>query len=237
MSSEIMRNSHEWFQQQQQQHRYFNGGGGQTVYPSSPTSTLSHDGITVVTTEGGSTAPLISTSDKSKGLGKTIRRRSRASKKTPVTLLNADVKDFRALVQRFTGCSSSEISFANRKGPVNLNFAASQDHHRFFLPTANSAPSQNGFNSNNNNNYHHHQQQQQQQQAAWRPEAEDGHYFKNGGILMRSNGVQEEELGVNYNTNNNNMQTVDQFQSLDDILEMDDINGTSLHDLIGDIIA
>lgn len=52
---------------------------------------------------------------------KPIRRRSRASKKTPTTLLNANAKNFRALVQQFTGCPTP-ISFANQKGPVNLNF-------------------------------------------------------------------------------------------------------------------
>lgn len=54
---------------------------------------------------------------------KPIRRRSRASKKTPTTLLNANAKNFRALVQKFTGCpNNSNISLANQKGPVNLNF-------------------------------------------------------------------------------------------------------------------
>ncbi|KAH7837357.1 hypothetical protein Vadar_012930 [Vaccinium darrowii] len=58
---------------------------------------------------------------------KPIQRRSRASKKTPTTLLNANTANFRALVQQFTGCrhSPTTISFAApRKGPVNLNFAA-----------------------------------------------------------------------------------------------------------------
>ncbi|PON89260.1 VQ motif containing protein [Trema orientale] len=52
---------------------------------------------------------------------KPIRRRSRASKKTPTTLLNANANNFRALVQQFTGCPNP-LSFANQKGPVNLNF-------------------------------------------------------------------------------------------------------------------
>ena len=66
--------------------------------------------------------------------GKPIRRRSRASKKTPTTLLNASPTDFRALVQRFTGCDSganvglgsgsgSAASVVNLpKGPLNIDF-------------------------------------------------------------------------------------------------------------------
>ncbi|KAJ8758556.1 hypothetical protein K2173_000277 [Erythroxylum novogranatense] len=54
---------------------------------------------------------------------KPIRRRSRASKKTPITLLKAKPSDFRALVQQFTGCPNGAISFGSRqKGPLNLNF-------------------------------------------------------------------------------------------------------------------
>ncbi|GFQ00862.1 hypothetical protein PHJA_002230100 [Phtheirospermum japonicum] len=56
-------------------------------------------------------------------IGKPTRRRSRASKKKPMTLLKANPNDFRALVQRFTGCHSSTPAFGNHKGPVNLNFA------------------------------------------------------------------------------------------------------------------
>ncbi|KAL8033970.1 hypothetical protein ABFX02_13G190500 [Erythranthe guttata] len=76
--------------------------------------------------------------DKSRGpkvlpIGKPIRRRSRASKKSPATLLNANASNFRALVQQFTGCHSSSSSplspfgimttTTNYKGPINLNFA------------------------------------------------------------------------------------------------------------------
>ncbi|TXG48345.1 hypothetical protein EZV62_027639 [Acer yangbiense] len=59
-----------------------------------------------------------------KGCGsKPVRRRSRASKKTPTTLLNANTTNFRALVQQFTGCPSTPFSFgSSKKGPVNLSF-------------------------------------------------------------------------------------------------------------------
>ncbi|KAA8537183.1 hypothetical protein F0562_029685 [Nyssa sinensis] len=55
-------------------------------------------------------------------VSKPIRRRSRASRMTPTTLINADTSNFRALVQRFTGCSSARSSFETRRGPINLNF-------------------------------------------------------------------------------------------------------------------
>ncbi|CAI8590013.1 unnamed protein product [Vicia faba] len=60
-------------------------------------------------------------------VSKPIRRRSRASKRTPTTLLNANTTNFRQLVQQFTGCpstslSSSSSSLGVHKGPITLNF-------------------------------------------------------------------------------------------------------------------
>ncbi|GKV18007.1 hypothetical protein SLEP1_g28444 [Rubroshorea leprosula] len=52
------------------------------------------------------------------------RRRSRASKRAPTTLLNADTSNFRALVHQFTGCPSRPLS---QRGPVNLNFAVGNE--------------------------------------------------------------------------------------------------------------
>ncbi|KAI3664847.1 hypothetical protein L6452_43456 [Arctium lappa] len=62
---------------------------------------------------------------------KPIRRRSRASRRTPTTLLNASPTDFRALVQRFTGCDSVALPSASGvnlpKGPLNIDFGRN-DH-------------------------------------------------------------------------------------------------------------
>ncbi|CAN0912041.1 hypothetical protein LINGRAPRIM_LOCUS886 [Linum grandiflorum] len=81
------------------------------------------------TAAGGSST---TSSSNGNNRSKAIRRRSRVSKKTPITLLNTDATNFRSLVQQFTGCPhppSSSTSFqttpldldANR-GPINLNF-------------------------------------------------------------------------------------------------------------------
>lgn len=61
---------------------------------------------------------------------KPVRRRSRASKTTPITLLKANTSNFRALVQQFTGCSTTTaMSLAIHKGPITLNFQQGTKQH------------------------------------------------------------------------------------------------------------
>ncbi|KAK9267409.1 hypothetical protein L1049_009834 [Liquidambar formosana] len=58
-------------------------------------------------------------------LSKPIRKRSKASKKTPTTHLNANTTNFRALVQQFTGCPTSSAPsslIGTQGGPINLHF-------------------------------------------------------------------------------------------------------------------
>ncbi|KAG6398178.1 hypothetical protein SASPL_139633 [Salvia splendens] len=63
------------------------------------------------------------------GVGKpAVRRRSRSSKKAPTMLLTADAKNFRALVQQFTGRHSGSPLLRAYKGPVNLNFKQRNYH-------------------------------------------------------------------------------------------------------------
>ncbi|KAJ8544696.1 hypothetical protein K7X08_017279 [Anisodus acutangulus] len=64
-------------------------------------------------------------SPKTSNASKPVRRRSRASKKTPTTLVNASISNFRAVVQQYTGCHTSPIK--NQKGPINLNFGPQTD--------------------------------------------------------------------------------------------------------------
>ncbi|KAK4754339.1 hypothetical protein SAY87_002443 [Trapa incisa] len=54
---------------------------------------------------------------------KPVRRRSRASKKTPTKVLNANTNNFRALVQQYTGCPPSTGGSGSFKGPINWNFS------------------------------------------------------------------------------------------------------------------
>ncbi|KAL2467456.1 dendritic arbor reduction protein 1-like [Abeliophyllum distichum] len=63
-----------------------------------------------------------------------VRRPSRASKKTPTTILNASTSNFRALVQQFTGCQTrASLPY---KGPINLNFSMTNQQNDFLSPSS-----------------------------------------------------------------------------------------------------
>ncbi|KAL4614412.1 hypothetical protein ACB092_07G052400 [Castanea dentata] len=90
-----------------------------------------------------------------KGVSKPIRKRSRASKKTPTTLLNANTNNFRALVQQFTGCPRASISFSNQRGPVNLDFGKGREENQRVVTSV--------MGPFGNNYYYQHQQSQSPQ--------------------------------------------------------------------------
>lgn len=72
---------------------------------------------------GDALSPKASCNSPRGSTGKPFKRRSRASKKAPTTLLKADASNFRALVQQFTGFHRPEApGFGSYKGPINLNF-------------------------------------------------------------------------------------------------------------------
>lgn len=107
-------NNHQWMQQFYENHQ-----------PLMEEALISDS--TVVTTS--SDIPIMGPSSSFSGPKpahyKPIRRRSRASKRTPTTLLNANTTNFRALVQQFTGCPSTNgmsFGFHNNKGPITLSF-------------------------------------------------------------------------------------------------------------------
>lgn len=121
-----------------------------TVMTTSPTPTMP--------SSSESNSILSQLTPKSGIVSKPIRRRSRASKRTPTTLLNANTANFRALVQQFTGCPSTTMSTLGvHKGPITLNFqqgtSAHKSHHhntsRVVLPF-----SSRSYNNNNNNQVH-----------------------------------------------------------------------------------
>ena len=85
-------------------------------------------------------------------VSKPVRRRSRASRRTPTTLLNTDTTNFRAMVQQFTGGPGAP--FAHPCGP-SFGFGLGAGRQaQVNNPTAMMLPPGHG--------YHHLQQQQQQ---------------------------------------------------------------------------
>ncbi|CAJ1971633.1 unnamed protein product [Sphenostylis stenocarpa] len=114
-------------------------------------------------------------------VSKPMRRRSRASRRTPTTLLNTDTTNFRAMVQQFTGAPSAPDLFGpSRPVPVNPN----------------------GFMLTASHSVHHHQQllYQQQHYPTTYTEGGDGGLFERlsnptatatndgGGVLMEHGG-------------------------------------------------
>ncbi|XP_042520889.1 VQ motif-containing protein 22-like [Macadamia integrifolia] len=91
-------------------------------------------------------------------VAKPSRRRSRASRKAPTTLLNTDTTNFRAMVQQFTGVPSAPFTTGpHQTGPANFNFGLGNGLQQHNLNTASIiAPPPSG--------YHLQQQQFQQQQ-------------------------------------------------------------------------
>ncbi|KAK6254226.1 hypothetical protein QUC31_015946 [Theobroma cacao] len=126
-------------------------------------SSLAFSDATAVATSGSSESNLSpsslhSASDQLTPMGsssKPIRRRSRASKKTPTTLLNANTSNFRALVQQFTGCPSAPLSQGSRRGPINLNFAVGSERNQRGIATS--------IMSASGNDYNYYQQSHQEQ--------------------------------------------------------------------------
>ncbi|XWS75737.1 hypothetical protein CRYUN_Cryun01aG0117700 [Craigia yunnanensis] len=56
-------------------------------------------------------------------VGKPVRKRSRASRRTPTTLLNTDTTNFRAMVQQFTGSPSAPFAPGGHPGGPNFGFS------------------------------------------------------------------------------------------------------------------
>ncbi|KAL1808513.1 hypothetical protein DCAR_0727984 [Daucus carota subsp. sativus] len=114
------------------------GGGGNGSGFSDTTSTIVTTSFTTNNTSSPSKSTSLGNTDvhlnPQASVGKPIRRRSRAPRKNPTTLLNASTTNFRSLVQQFTGCQNTKAtSFGSRKGPVNLSFGLPRnmqnDHH------------------------------------------------------------------------------------------------------------
>lgn len=101
-------------------------------------------------------------------VSKPIRRRSRASRRTPTTLLNTDTTNFRAMVQQFTGGPSAPFaSGAHHGAPPNFGFALGPSRQAHHHPAMMLPPTGHGFHLQPQQqllypHHHHHQQGQQQ---------------------------------------------------------------------------
>ncbi|KAK7303870.1 hypothetical protein RJT34_14787 [Clitoria ternatea] len=186
-----------------------------TVMTTSPTPILSPTNS--YTTSCGQLTP--------KGnVSKPIRRRSRASKRTPTTLLNANTTNFRALVQQFTGCPSTAMStLATHKGPITLNFQQGSGHKNTHH---NTSKIMFPFTSKSYNNQAHHvpiaapvpwKNQQHQEQVHHHQPQQSGYSFD----YVKSNGLVP--------TTGNSMRPSSGMDVSDDGLLLD--NDFSLHDL------
>ncbi|XVF46057.1 hypothetical protein PTKIN_Ptkin02bG0257400 [Pterospermum kingtungense] len=114
-------------------------------------------------------------------MSKPIQKRSRASKKTPTTLLNADAKNFRSLVQQYTGCRrrSTSLSFGNPRGPIDINFAFGKEnnyHSNDQVSTSQLFVDQNNVCYGQSQQEGHHQQQHYLQQEQVSNEEEESQF-------------------------------------------------------------
>ncbi|XP_044496002.1 GATA zinc finger domain-containing protein 11-like [Mangifera indica] len=151
-------------------------------------------------------------------VSKPIRRRSRASKKTPTTLLNANANNFRSLVQQFTGCpSSTSFSFGSKKGPVNLSFGLGNEQNQRYETYGTAVFGNSQFYSDNQQS-----QQLRRQDQIWQHQQQQQHHHQ--GQLCQEQQQYLVSLG-HHNVNNegifssrvnNNIEIPEGF-SLDDI--------------------
>ncbi|KFK39508.1 hypothetical protein AALP_AA3G252900 [Arabis alpina] len=108
-----MANPNEWSQ-------FYNNN--QTFFT---TSTTTSTAVTTTTT-GETTSTDSRLSPETGRVTKPARRRSRASRRTPTTLLNTDTSNFRAMVQQFTG-GPSAMAFGSGNTTSGFSLTTSSD--------------------------------------------------------------------------------------------------------------
>ncbi|KAJ8759711.1 hypothetical protein K2173_009812 [Erythroxylum novogranatense] len=99
---------------------------GRTVFGNERVS----DATVVTTTVTATSTPILPSNPSSSGghlspegrVSKPIRRRSRASRRTPTTLLNTDTTNFRAMVQQFTGGPSAPYAPGTQLNGPSFSF-------------------------------------------------------------------------------------------------------------------
>ncbi|KAJ7960194.1 putative VQ motif-containing protein [Quillaja saponaria] len=116
-----MSNQNDWLQFYNQQ----NFPSGQVISPPSNSATAAvTTTATTITSQTVNSSGGISPEGR---ISKPIRRRSRASRRTPTTLLNTDTTNFRAMVQQFTG-GPCNAPFQTAGMSSNLEFGFGTRH-------------------------------------------------------------------------------------------------------------
>uniref|UniRef100_A0A0E0G227 VQ domain-containing protein n=2 Tax=Oryza TaxID=4527 RepID=A0A0E0G227_ORYNI len=111
-------------------------------------------------------------------VAKPARRRSRASRRAPVTLLNTDTSNFRAMVQQFTGIPTPPYATAAAAGPV-ISFGAGE-YGGGAMPVRPS-PTPASVMSFDHLGHHHRQAASSLQSQLFRPQHQHHHQYGGGG--------------------------------------------------------
>lgn len=120
------------------------GGGGGKLSPANSTEQL----LSPATSTDHLLGP--------KGcISKPVRRRPRAPRRIPATLLTANTTNFRALVQQFTGRPTTPFSSRSQRGPLTLNFQLGTQQYLH--------PFGSDYHSTDHHHHHHRHREQQQQ--------------------------------------------------------------------------
>ncbi|KAM6548646.1 hypothetical protein CsatB_020322 [Cannabis sativa] len=162
--SETMHNPPEWMQ-------FYNpnfSGGSSSQGPTTTTNLFPDNRVsdsTVVVTTAAASTDLVGSGSSSPTaaaaaganrfspeggrVSKPVRRRSRASRRTPTTLLNTDTTNFRAMVQQFTGGPTAPFanSGAHPGGPgFVFGLGGGGTRQNFVNPSAGMVPALAGYN-------------------------------------------------------------------------------------------
>ncbi|CAH8380735.1 unnamed protein product [Eruca vesicaria subsp. sativa] len=114
-----MANSNDW------SHLY-NNNNNQTFYTTSTITSTAVATTTAASPSGEATSMDSRLSPETGRVTKPARRRSRASRRTPTTLLNTDTSNFRAMVQQFTG-GPSAMAFGSGNTTSGFSLTSSSD--------------------------------------------------------------------------------------------------------------
>lgn len=119
------------------------------------------------------------------------KKKSRGSKRqSPVTILNADASNFRALVQELTGRPSAPARVRANKGPLNINFRQAKEQDVVF-PVF-------GYHHQSSVHVDHHQKKN-----------EDDH------AMMLSSGVQSNQTSLLSISDDHPRMNLDEFDDVD----------------------